>query len=305
MKIKIGIPRAFLYYRYYVLWKNFFQFLGCNIVLSSPTNKEIVSLGINNSIDESCLSSKIYIGHVMSVMDKCDYLLVPRICDYGKTEKVCVRFNGLYDNIKNQFPNIKMLDYNIEYTKHKYEFFEFIKMGFCVNKNVFKIILSYIIAKKKEKEYNICLNKRQNSDLRNIKKKILIVSHPYNIYDKYIGEPITDYFKKKNITLIYADRLNKKIAKEYYNYYSPTLYWTYSKELVGAIYYYKNAVDGIIFLTSFPCGPDSLVNELIIRKENNLPILNLIVDEATSPIGLETRLESFLDVINQEENYYE
>ena len=29
---------------------------------------------------------------------------------------------------------------------------------------------------------------------------------------------------------------------------------------------YKNSVDGILLLTTFPCGPDSLVNEMIISK---------------------------------------
>ena len=43
-KIKVGIPRAFLYYRYYILWKNFFEIIGCNIVLSPNTDSDIVFL---------------------------------------------------------------------------------------------------------------------------------------------------------------------------------------------------------------------------------------------------------------------
>lgn len=50
-------------------------------------------------------------------------------------------------------------------------------------------------------------------------------------------------------------------------------------------------------LSSFPCGPDSLVNELIIRKIK-LPIINLVIDDTNSFTGIETRLESFLDIIN-------
>ena len=80
---------------------------------------------------------------------------------------------------------------------------------------------------------------------------------------------------------------------------SPTLYWTYSKELVGAIGYYQYAVDGILFLSSFPCGPDSLVNELMLRKITSLPMCNILVDELSSNTGLETRLESFIDIIKE------
>ena len=41
-KIKVGIPRAFLYYRHSVLWKEFFEKLNCNIIVSPETNKEII-----------------------------------------------------------------------------------------------------------------------------------------------------------------------------------------------------------------------------------------------------------------------
>ena len=135
-KIKVGIPRAFLYYRHNVLWKTFFEKLNCNIILSPDTNKEIIELGKDYSIDESCLSSKIYMGHVAYLIDKCDYLLVPRICNYGKNKSVCVKFNGLYDIVKNLFPMTNILDYDIDNTKHKYEIFGFIQMGFKFNKNI-------------------------------------------------------------------------------------------------------------------------------------------------------------------------
>ena len=36
----------------------------------------------------------------------------------------------------------------------------------------------------------------------------------------------------------------------------------------------------------------------MIRKLKNIPILNLLIDEATSETGLITRLESFIDIIN-------
>lgn len=37
-KIRIGIPRGLLYYRDYILWKTFFEGIGCTLILSPPTN---------------------------------------------------------------------------------------------------------------------------------------------------------------------------------------------------------------------------------------------------------------------------
>ena len=58
----------------------------------------------------------------------------------------------------------------------------------------------------------------------------------------------------------------------------------------------EGMIDGVIFLTSFPCGPDSLVNELVMRKIN-IPYLNLIIDDLDSNVGIITRLESFIDIL--------
>lgn len=300
-KIKIGIPRAFLYYRHYILWKNYFEKLGCHIILSPESTKELLLLGDSYSIDESCLSSKMYLGHVAYLVDKCDYILVPRICDYGKREKVCVKFNALYDIVKNIFPETNLITYNIEKTKHKTELLGFIKMGLKLKKNIFKIVYSYFYAKQQEQKQEYINFITQNRKLNNNKIKVLIVSHPYNIYDKYLSGDIINYLNNNNIQLIYSDKLLKKEAIEYSKELSKTLYWTYSKELIGGIEYYKEHYDGIIFLTTFPCGVDSLVNELMLRKIK-CPTLNIIIDSSNSKTGLETRLESFIDILKERKN---
>lgn len=297
-KITIGIPKAYLYYRYHIFWKSFFQNLGCNVVISQDTTKKTIEAGKHLSIDESCLSSKIYLGHVSELVNKCDYILVPRIENYGKGEKVCVKFNATFDLVNNLFENSKILDYNIEKTKLPLTL-TYLKLGLKLNKNPIAVIKSYIKAKIEEKKYFKKKLQNQLKKLNSYKTKILIVSHPYNIYDNYIGSPIIKKLENMNIEIIYADIIDPKIAKIYASVLSPTLYWTYSKELIGAIGYYHYSVDGIIFLSTFPCGPDSLVNELMIRKITDVPITNILIDEQSSSVGLETRLESFIDIIKE------
>ena len=83
-KIRIGIPRGLLYYRDYILWKTFFEGIGCTVLLSAPSNRSIIEDGKKLAVDESCLPFKIYLGHVQYLENKCDYILVPRIWNYGK-----------------------------------------------------------------------------------------------------------------------------------------------------------------------------------------------------------------------------
>ena len=301
-KIKIGIPRSFLYYRNYILWKNFFEIIGCNIVLSPNTDSDIVKVGSKLSVDESCLPSKIYLGHINYLIDKCDYVLIPRIYSYGRKKRVCVKFNGIYDVVNNIFPDIKILDYNIDNLKFKYELFGFIKMGLKLNRNIFRIIYAYIIGKIKEYKYNKTLILKQDKVMRSNRLKVLIVSHPYIVYDKYLSSNIINYLKDEDIDILYSDRMNRKESIYYAEEESSTLYFLYSKENIGSAFYYKDLVDGIIFLSSFPCGVDSLVNELVIRKIDNVPCINIILDDSTSTGGLYTRLESFVDIIKARHN---
>lgn len=301
-KIKIGIPRSFLYYRNYILWKNFFEIIGCNIVLSPNTDSDIVKVGSKLSVDESCLPSKIYLGHINYLIDKCDYVLIPRIYSYGRKKRVCVKFNGIYDVVNNIFPDIKILDYNIDNLKFKYELFGFIKMGLKLNGNIFRIIYAYIIGKIKEYKYNKTLILKQDKVMRSNRLKVLIVSHPYIVYDKYLSSNIINYLKDEDIDILYSDRMNRKESIYYAEEESNTLYFLYSKENIGSAFYYKDLVDGIIFLSSFPCGVDSLVNELVIRKIDNVPCINIILDDSTSTGGLYTRLESFVDIIKARRN---
>ena len=44
-----------------------------------------------------------------------------------------------------------------------------------------------------------------------------------------------------------------------------------------------------------------MVNELILRRVKGIPILNLVLDSQSGAAGVETRLESFIDIIRFKE----
>ncbi len=294
--MKIGIPRAFLYFKYKYLWETFFENLGVNYVISDETNKQIIKDGNKYSIDEACLSSKIYMGHVYNLIGKCDYILVPRIEAYTDGE-VCTKFQAIYDLVANTFKDINILYYNINPKEPINEFRSFLKMGKFLGYKKSHITRAYLIAKQAEKTNQLLEYKNQEKLFEKEEIKILLVGHKYNIYDQFIGLPIINYLKEQNATIIVADICEKKEAVTIAKNNFPTLPWAFNKELVGSLLINKDKVDGIILMSSFPCGPDSLVNEMIIRKIKGKPILNLLLDDQDGNAGIETRLESFIDII--------
>ncbi|MFA5431808.1 MAG: acyl-CoA dehydratase activase-related protein [Candidatus Paceibacterota bacterium] len=299
-KSKIGIPRAMLYYKYGVFWQRFLLELGFTVIVSPETDKEILKKGTSLSVDESCLSLKIYLGHVDWLISRVDYIFIPRIVSLKKGESLCTKFMALGDIIRNTFKNVKVIEYTIDVEEKEVEFINLIKVFFAWEKNIFKIIKAYFLAKKEEKSLE---EKQLNNQLLELDRKdndsptILLVSHPYTTYDALLGKPIIEFLKKQNAKIIYADIVEKEKAMKLAENISRDLYWTYNKELIGAIEYYRGKIDGILFLMVFPCGPDSLVINLCQHKIKDLPITVITLDELEGDVGLKTRLESFVDIL--------
>ena len=298
----IGIPKSLLYYKYKDLWQTFFTKLGCNVVYSPETTEDILESGKSFIVDESCLSMKVYMGHFNYLIGKCDYILVPHLENLSKNEELCTNFYALYDLARNIF-DTKIIHYTVNVKKKNFEKEAFIKMGLELGFNKKEVLSAYKSAKEIEKikhSKSIIENKTILKDKNSI--KILLVGHHYNIYDKLIGKPIIKLLESMDIKIVYAhfndvkDNTYKKISKG--------LYWTFNKELVNGVIEYKDKVDGIILLTVFPCGPDSLVNEVILRNLN-IPMIQLIIDELNSETGFETRLESFVDILTSKRRIYE
>lgn len=73
--------------------------------------------------------------------------------------------------------------------------------------------------------------------------------------------------------------------------------WLISREITGASFILKKKIDGMILVSAYPCGTDSLVYDMLLRKMKELPMLNLTLDAQSGTAGLETRVESFIDII--------
>lgn len=304
--IKIGIPKGLYIYEKPILFEKFFINLGCEVVYSKNTDKEVLDNGIKLSIDEACLASKIFIGHVKDLLDRkekenIDYIFIPRICSFKNNKSICVKFFAMYDICKNTFKE-EFLTFNLDYDKGKNEILAFVILGNKLGFSYSNIIASYLKARNMQREYDKkkLVKQYEKMAINKHKENVLIVAHPYISYDKYVGYQITKYLESLGANIIYAD-VNKSSLKKVksYNELSSSIYWNPSINLLNGINEYMSYIDGIIYLTVFPCGPDSLVNELLLRKVNNVPSINLILDEQEIGAGVFTRLESFYDVLEQ------
>jgi len=115
-KIKVGIPRALHFYRYFPFWKKLLEKLNAEIILSPPTNKKIVEEGVTHGFGELCIPVKIYYGQLLKLVrdnPDLDYIFVPRYVAEVKEAYFCPKFISLPDIIK-ILPNIpKILNFEV------------------------------------------------------------------------------------------------------------------------------------------------------------------------------------------------
>ncbi|TET07665.1 hypothetical protein E3J84_07175, partial [Candidatus Aerophobetes bacterium] len=131
--------------------------------------------------------------------------------------------------------------------------------------------------------------------------KIGLIGHPYNIYDDYLNVDIAARLEEMGASVVTPEMLSLTLLYEETKRLSRKNYWTYGKDMLGAARYLaRGKVDGLIFLVSFNCGPDSLLTELAMRKiENKIPVLLLIFDEERAEAGMMTRIESFMEIVKK------
>ena len=299
----VGLPRAMLYYRYRILWGVFFQELGVKTVVSPPTDRDILEQGSALAIDEACLSLKIYLGHVHALVGKCDYILLPRVSNFGHHRNMCSRFESMPDLTKNVFRDTpqKFLTYNVDVIAQEDEEAAFLSLGRQLGFAPKAAKQAYRQAKKAEHAHVKARAQKQEELSHREGLKILLAGHNYVIEDPYIGKVVTDYLKAAGVTPLRADLTDREHALKRGLDLSPTCKWEFSREILGGISLRKDKVDGIILMSAFPCGPDAMVNEIITRRVSGVPILNLVLDSQTGTAGVETRLESFIDIIRLKE----
>ena len=295
----IGIPKALAYHQYGTLWETFLQELNINYIVSENTNFSLLTEGAKYSVDESCLPLKVYMGHVASLLDRCDFILVPHYRRLGRDDEFCVRFWGLYDMVQNTFTDAKLLSYPLLSSRPGHQLAGFIRMGKQLEKNPLSSARAYFTALKRQQNADQNHLIQGQAALANNAPKILLAAQPYMASDALLGGTLARLIRKQGAMPLFPQAWDRALCRNRSRELSTDLYWTTSREILGAVQEARGLVDGIILLTAFPCGSDCLTNELILRRVRDLPVIQILLDDTRGMAGLETRIESFLDMIAQ------
>lgn len=320
--MKIGIPRALGYYNYYPFWFGFFGALGIEVVLSDKTTKKTVMEGSSLVVSETCLPVKIYMGHVLNLIDKkgVNIIYSPSIQSIDHKIYNCSKLRGLPDLVRNVVKrDFLLIEPTLDKSEKNQGLYEYLyesvaplgitdkklikkasKVGWAYQNNytaMAKDGMHPIEAMENAIKGKVVLKSKKS----NYNATVAVLSHGYNIYDNFVSMNIFKKLESLGVKVYMPENLSKSDMAEGLGVLNTNLYWANELEMTGAAgSYMKNKnVDGVITLTSFGCGPDSLMIERITRYSKRLekPLLNLTVDEHTGEAGFITRIEAFVDML--------
>ena len=321
-ELVIGIPRGMSYYCNYPFWHGFFSALGVKVVLSDYTTKQTMSDGSALVVTETCLPIKIYLGHILNLINKkgIKNIFVPSLQSVAPKIYNCSKIRGLPDLVR----NVVKGDYNlIEATLDKsakkqglYEFLLEAATPFGItdtnkikeaSKQGWKVYNNFLMMMRAGMNYKTALSNAIKgkisieSDNTTAPINVALISHGYNIYDERACMKIFEKLENMDVKVYTSLQLTNEQMEEGIASFNQKKYWANELEMTGTAGHYlkDNKIDGIITLNAFGCGPDSLMIERIMRKakELNKPMLSLTIDEHTGEAGFITRLEAFIDML--------
>jgi predicted nucleotide-binding protein (sugar kinase/HSP70/actin superfamily) len=334
-KGRIGIPRALMFYRYFPLWRTFFERLGWRVMVSDGVRQKEKII----YFEDSCLPMKLLVTHAVQLKDKVDRLFIPRLVSIHRTYIMCPKFRGAPDIVRLATEgNVSIIDEAVDLRRGGNSLLRsFVKMGE-------KLGASRQESKRAFREAEGSFSKFQRDWMGRINRlstgqlfemdvptppsskisppwvggdkgegerigswlRIAFIGHPYNLFDIDINKDLLTLAKSLGMEIMTSDLLSEKEIDREVSGLSKEIYWSSGREIVGSLFHFlSGGVDGVVFLTSFKCGIDALLQEFIkrrlkVRGGSSIPLLILSFDEHTGREGLATRLEAFRDVVEEQ-----
>ena len=316
----IGIPRAISYYCNYPFYYGFFTALGLKIILSDKTTSKTINEGTKYVVSDTCLPVKVFVGHVVNLIEKgCENIFIPSLQSSAYKINNCSKIRGLPEIIRNVINKpINIIDPEI----NKTEGISF--KDFCFNfANRFSIHDENVINSAVKKGWEVYNNFHKmtqggldfesalkfsiegNTSTKTIEVvkplSVAIMAHGYNLFDERVSLNLIKKLDKMGVKAYTSLNVPKENALESIKRLGEFQYWANELELTGTSAYYmlNKKVDGVIALSAFGCGPDSLMVEEIQHhaKEMQIPMIHINIDEHTGEAGFITRIEAFVDML--------
>lgn len=321
--IRVGVPRALDYYRYYPLVKGIAEALRIELVISPPSTLGVLQEGLARVVAESCLPLKLFCGHVLKLRDQVDFVIVPSVRSVEQGLYNCVKLLALPDVVRAAIPDSPpVLDFSIDVTLGasalKRQIDRLAKRLHVGSKEMQRAVRAGLEAQERFGELlakgltpDQAIHAMGGAEVSTLgcarhdgSPRLAVLGHPYLLYDAYATHNVLGKLGAMGVEVVTAEMLPGHRLDEGVRRIIGSSYWACEREITGAAGYFLHSrdVDGVLVVTVFGCGPDSMMINAVqraFRRDGNLPLQVLTLDEHTAEAGLVTRLEAFVDTVGR------
>jgi predicted CoA-substrate-specific enzyme activase len=304
----IGMNRSFLINTYFPFFNRFFKKLGFRLILPDSIDPR----GTDQQGAAFCFPGELAHGHIATLTGmKPDFYFLPHLSGIptesgGKMSCTCVLVQGEPFYLRATFPELKeeqTLSPTLDFSKGieaNFQIFAEIasQIGIADNNLVMAAMKEAITAQ--DNFYNDLqeMGKNALSKLRKEPGKTAVVmfGRPYNSFSSVANKGIPAKFASRGYLIMPFDMLPFKgqELEEDHN-----MYWGMGRMILQASHYTKK--DPQLFgtyVTNFSCGPDSFIVGYFRDIMGRKPSLTLELDSHTADAGIETRIEAYLDIVD-------
>lgn len=312
----LGIAKGLFYYDYYLFINKIFEGTRVKIVDDIENTEDLLSLGNDFVVDEVCMPIKLITGQIRTLIGKCDAVLVPKLIKDINGMWYCPKQMGLEELVSYDLPKDKIIFTDPIYMNNKkatYKSFSKVAKTLGIDNFTFRNNFNTAYNELKSISHGISnmyvksdwgfapqLPKAGEIVLPNI-SKVFLAGHCYNVFDKFANHNIIKKLDDLCIDVVTENIVSypeKKRAVDALGLMKKPFWESVIRTLGSAICLQEN-IDGIIYISSFSCGPDSLIIELIKKYVNNIPMIVIKLDEHKGTAGFETRIEAFSDLLER------
>ncbi|MCK4798801.1 MAG: activase, partial [Spirochaetes bacterium] len=232
----VGINKSFQIHTLFPMFFNFFNELGCNVVLPDQVDES----GINMGMTSFCLSGQISLGLFKNLLEKKpDYIFMPQIMEMHVSDQekfrkeyqtVCMFIQGepFYQKatfLKKRENAPKMITPALNFmTGFDAEEKKFIKIAVDLGFTSYEGKKAYEIACEKQSDFFKAMKEEGRKILKNLEKNpdkiaIVLFGRPYNAFALETNKGIPFKFASRGIELIPYDFLQYEDEENYKDTY--------------------------------------------------------------------------------------
>jgi predicted CoA-substrate-specific enzyme activase len=302
----IGIPYIFYFQDYLPFWTTLLWEMGFDLEVSPKTSREIVQIGAESVLADTCFPVKVAHGHITYLLDKgIKTLLIPSFMNMNRTDEEFER--GFTCPLTQTIPYAArvahpeatiiapVINLRAETSSSRGLSAEIMRTFKPLGVKKKDILRAITEAEKAQKEFSASLKAKGDEILSSLHRRaIVIIGRAYNAFDRGMNLDIPKKLSDLGVLAIPMDFLPASDIMIHTAW--PNMYWRTGQRILKAARYIRNHPHlHAVFIGNFSCGPDSFILKFLKEEMREKPFLQIEIDEHSADAGAITRCEAFLD----------